>query len=201
MSFLVGLTGPSGAGKSTACRAFSDGGAEVLDCDRMAAEVTRDKSECSAELKRLFPDCYDGFHLNRQKMADLIFSDKKLLKIQNEVVFKYLTAELDRRLAGFDGIAVLDAPTLFQSGLDKRCKKTVCVLCDEQTRVKRIAARDNILKSQIKLRFSSQLADGFFTENCDYVIYNNESKAELYEKARAVFSELKEAFDACEEKN
>ena len=69
--------------------------------------------------------------------------------------------------------ALLDAPTLFESGIDKICYKTVAVLSDKEIRLKRILARDNITTEQALLRINAGKNDDFYKEKCDFVIYNN----------------------------
>ena len=48
--FVVGLTGPTGAGKSTVAAAFASLGCDVIDCDRVAREIT-DTPACLSALQ------------------------------------------------------------------------------------------------------------------------------------------------------
>ena len=74
---------------------------------------------------------------------------------------------------------LLDAPTLFESGMDKLCLKTVAVLADREIRLKRIMTRDGIDEESALLRINAGKPDGFYIENADYIILNNGSKDEL----------------------
>ena len=74
---VVGLTGQSGAGKTTISDAFRENGFEILNCDLVAREVTNADSECCKELAKLFPRCFDeNYSLDRQKLGEIVFSDK-----------------------------------------------------------------------------------------------------------------------------
>ena len=194
MPFIVGLTGQSGAGKSTVSDIFTKNGAYVIDCDNLARKVTSDGSKCNKELSEFFPECFDErLHLERHKMADIIFSDEKKLKLQNAIIFKYITKEVEEILntCGKDYV-ILDAPTLFQSGLDKCCKIVVGVLSDENRRFERVKIRDGISDSSIALRFSSQKDDDFFLKNCDIIIYNNAGLKELENKTNEALKKIEE---------
>lgn len=196
MPFIVGLTGQSGAGKSTVSSIFSKSGAYVIDCDKLARKVTSDGSECNKELNEFFPECFDErLHLDRHKMADIIFSDNNKLVLQNSIIFKYITRELEEILSICSkDYVILDAPTLFQSGLDKRCAIIVGVLSDEKKRFERIKIRDGITDKSISLRFSSQKDDDFFVENCDIIIYNNAGLKELENKTNEALKKIEEKF-------
>lgn len=194
MPFIVGLTGQSGAGKSTVSGILKNCGAYVIDCDELARKVTSDNSKCNKELNKFFPDCFDErLHLDRHKMADIIFSDEKKLRLQNSIIFKYITKEIEEILNTCNkNFVILDAPTLFQSGLDKRCGIIIGVLSDEKKRFERVKIRDGITEKSIFLRFSSQKDDDFFHENCDIIIYNNEGFKELETNTKKALIKIEE---------
>ncbi len=194
MSALVGLTGQSGAGKSTVSDIWRDNGVGVIDCDMVARKVTEDNSDCNKELSKLFPECFDErLHLDRRQMADIVFSDRQKLKKQNDIIFKYITKYINEILESYDkSFIVLDAPTLFESGIYKRCKIIVSVLSDKKKRFERIINRDKISEDSVKLRFSSQQDDSFFINNSDIIITNNGDLSELEIKAIKALEQIKE---------
>ncbi len=194
MTRLVGLTGQSGAGKSTVSRIWQDAGVKVIDCDKVARIVTEDNSECNKELYKLFPQCFDErLHLDRRMMADLIFGDKQKLKAQNDIIFKYIGQYIDGVISSVsDDFLVLDAPTLFESGIYKRCSAIVSVLSSEKLRLDRIINRDGISEESVLLRFNSQKSDRFFTENSNIIIINDGTVSELEVKALNALKKIKE---------
>lgn len=198
MPFLVGLTGPSGAGKSAVCNIFRENNAFVIDCDSVARDVTIDGSDCCKELFKFFPECFDSrLHLDRHKMADIIFADQEKLKIQNEIIFRFIKSEISHRLNNCnEPFAVLDAPTLFESGLDSECKLIISVLTDKNKRIKRVSERDGISKQSVLLRFSAQRSDDFFISHSDIIIYNNGTLDELSAKALNALAVIREAANA-----
>ena len=68
---------------------------------------------------------------------------------------------------------VIDAPLLIEAGLRSDCDFTVSVLADEDIRIKRISARDDIDEQAAYKRICSQKSDEFYMENTDSVLFNN----------------------------
>ena len=65
---------------------------------------------------------------------------------------------------------LLDAPQLFESGLDKECDKIVAVIAPHEVLIRRIVKRDGISKELAEKRIASQLPVEFFKSNSDYII-------------------------------
>ena len=68
---------------------------------------------------------------------------------------------------------MLDAPTLFESGLDEICNTTVAILADYNLRNSRIIERDNLTEERAELRLKAGKPEEFYTERANMVIYNN----------------------------
>lgn len=178
---ITGLTGQSGAGKTMVSNAFKENGFAVINCDLVSRDVTKSGSECNKELLKLFPGCFDkNLNLDRQALAKIVFNDRKSLELLNNTIFPYITKsiinEINRLADKNIDYILLDAPTLFESGIDKLCNVIVSCIADEETRIKRVALRDNISQELIKKRFESQKNEQFFIEHSDFIIENNKDK-------------------------
>ncbi len=145
---LVGLTGQTGAGKTVAGQFFADKGFGVINCDLVSRKVVSDGSDCLDRIVEEFSDKIlspDGT-LDRQKLAMIVFTNNQKLMKLNEIILPYITEKIFGVVdflieSGFKTI-VLDAPTLFESGLDKKCDIIVSVIAPEKDRVYRIIKRD-----------------------------------------------------------
>lgn len=173
MSIIVGLTGPTGAGKSTASALCEKLGVKHIDCDIIARKATEKGEEGLLAVVNAFGNDIlnnDGT-LNRKALAVKAFKDTDSTELLNKtllpIIKKMVLKEID-----CDKV-LLDAPTLFESGVDEICSKTVAVLSDKKLRLKRILARDNITTEQALLRINAGKSDDFYKEKCDFVIYNN----------------------------
>lgn len=173
MSIIVGLTGPTGAGKSSAATLCKSLGIKHIDCDIIARKATEKGEEGLLAVCGAFGDDIlnnDGT-LNRKALAEKAFKDKDSTVLLNQTLLPIIKKMVLDEIKG-DKV-LLDAPTLFESGVNEICNKTVAVLSDKDLRLKRILARDNITTEQALLRINAGKSDDFYKEKCDFVIYNN----------------------------
>ena len=133
-NIVLGLTGQTGAGKSTLCQYLQQKGCSIIDADQVARDVVEKGSDCIADVILEFGIEYlnmDG-SLNRRKLAESVFTDKAKLKKLNDIMFPYIIRNIEEKIQlkkeAEEGIIVLDAPTLFESGCDKFCDKVVSVI-------------------------------------------------------------------------
>lgn len=173
MSIIVGLTGPTGAGKSSAATLCKSLGIKHIDCDIIARKATEKGEEGLLAVCGAFGDDIlnnDGT-LNRKALAEKAFKDKDSTVLLNQTLLPIIKKMVLDEIKGEK--VLLDAPTLFESGVNEICNKTVAVLSDKDLRLKRILARDNITTEQALLRINAGKSDDFYKEKCDFVIYNN----------------------------
>lgn len=169
--FTVGITGPTGAGKSYVCEIFRQKGFKIIDCDKIAHELTAKNAPILTELASEFgEDVVKNGELDRKLLASRAFDTKEHTKKLNSILHP---AIIKRCKEEAQGLTVLDASQLFEANMQNDCYKVIGVLADEDVRIKRIIARDNITEQQAKLRMSAQFDNDYFIDNCDYIIYNN----------------------------
>jgi dephospho-CoA kinase len=117
---LLGLTGGIGSGKSTVSAELARRGAIVIDADLVVRELQSPGGAVLAAMVELFGDgilAADGT-LNRQAVADIVFSDPEQLKALNAIVHPKVGEEIDGRIEAqreSDNVVVLDVPLLVES--------------------------------------------------------------------------------------
>jgi dephospho-CoA kinase len=178
---IIGLTGQTGAGKSTVSELFRARGLAVINCDRISHEVSQTEQRFIADLALEFSVIIlnaDGTP-NRKRLASMVFSDPKKLARLNELIFPYICerirAEIDRLEKTGEKLVVLDAPTLFESGMDKQCDFVISVIAPEAERLNRIILRDRLTDDEARRRVGAQHNDAFYTGRSKYVV-NNDAK-------------------------
>lgn len=200
MSIIIGLTGQTGAGKGTAASLLCDRGMSVIDCDKVAREITEKGSKTLLELTEAFSDEIlnpDGT-LNRAALAFRAFSAPQHVRKLNSITHPAIierTIEKAKSLSENGAkFILLDAPTLLESGAAEHCDVIIAVVADEDTRLERIIKRDSLSLEAAKKRMSAQPKTEFYTDNADYTIYNNGDIASLSEQVDRVFDDIMRNF-------
>ena len=173
MSIVIGLTGPTGSGKSSTHTVCKEKGIKVIDCDMVARNVVEKGQPALKALTEKFGAeiLLENGELDRKALAKIAFSSSQNTNMLNETIFPFIKELV---LSQIDGeVVLLDAPTLFESGIDAICNKTIAVLAQKDIRLERILKRDNISLDDALIRLNAAKEDIFFTEKSDYVVYNN----------------------------
>ena len=183
---IIGLTGGIGTGKSTVSAYLAQKGCKIIDADLISHQMTEAGSPCLAEIRDAFGEevfLRDG-NLDRKKVGRLVFADatkKKTLEqiITRRVIEKTLRILQDCR-AQQEDLVVLDAPLLFECGMQRYTDETWLVVCRTKTRLRRIAARDGLAEEDIQKRIANQMSTEQKEKLADYIIDNSRDLAWLY---------------------
>lgn len=196
--FVVGLTGMSGAGKSTACELFANAGFKIIDCDQISHEVTKQGTPCLAEIAECFGASVlnDDGSLNRHEMARLVYSDEEKKLLLNNIIFPFITYIVIRNIMTEKNIRVmLDAPTLFESGINDICDRIVSIVAPANLLVQRITKRDGISKEVAQARLSAQHTASFYRDRSNFTLENNGSLDEFITDIKATINVLRSEND------
>ena len=172
MSLIIGLTGPTGSGKTTVSKAAESLGFKIIDCDKIARKAVEKGEEGLKSIVAAFGEeilLKDG-ELDRKALALAAFSSKEKTELLNKTLLPYIVEKVKAKIEG--EYILLDAPTLFESGLNSICQATVAVLCDENIRKVRIINRDGLSEGEADLRMNAGKKDEFYLEKTENIIYN-----------------------------
>lgn len=196
--FLIGLTGPTGSGKSEVSRVLADRHVPVIDADELARRVVEPGFPCLQELVREFSEDIlneDGT-LNRRQLARRAFATPEDTKLLNSITHPYIIDLTKRILMQLEQIrepvAVLDAPLLFESGMDAICDVTAAVVAPRERRLKRIMERDQLTEKQAEARMAAQQEEDFYASRASQVIRNDGDLEELRRQANAFADQVRE---------
>ena len=191
MTKIIGLTGRSGAGKGAVCKIFQNLGIPSIDTDAVYHEILTKKCACTDELVAAFgSEILDENGLVvRAKLAARVFGKENtdaLLHSLNSITHKYIMAKT-RELVQIhrkNGVraVLIDAPQLFEAGVEKECDLTLGVIAPDALCVTRIMERDGISKENAQKRLAAQHNNNYFRKNCTAVIENAGTQAELEER-------------------
>lgn len=195
---ILGLTGPTGAGKTTAASAMLDVGCIVIDSDKIARSVLSPGSPCVDKVCAAFGSDLiksDG-NIARQKLAERAFSSdantQELNSITHPFIIQIIKDKINEAKRNNDCIIVIDAPLLFEAGVNNLCDVVVSVITDEEIRLNRIMQRDCLNKNQAKQRILRQHNNEFYILKSDYILDGNGRNCDLYKHAKELISVLRE---------
>ena len=190
--FIIGLTGPTGSGKSTACKAAEELGFYVINCDKTARKATDDK-KCLDELSVAFGKDIvgkDGM-LDRKALAQKAFISEEKTELLNKTIFPFITKLIEDEIenCGYNKI-LLDAPTLYESGIDSICSAVITVTADENVRLERILKRDGISVADARLRINAGKNDDFYKARTPHIICNNGDENQLLSEFTQILNSI-----------
>lgn len=190
---IIGLTGPSGTGKSTVAKCACSLGYSVIDCDKVAASVT-DDAELLNRLEAAFGGVVKNGSLDRKALAHKAFAAIEQTEKLNRIMLPIIVNAIKKQINELNKAGVthllLDAPTLYESGLDADCDTIIAVLADKEHRAERISERDRLTKEQLEKRLNAAKPDTFYLQKAEHIIYNNGDLSELESSAIKLINSL-----------
>ena len=191
---VIGLTGGIGAGKSTVAGILSTMGCVVSDSDRDAAAVL-ETPEVKEQLKAWWGDrivATDGT-LDRSAIAARIFDDPRERGRLENLVHPLVHARRRKRFEeappGVRAL-VIDAPLLFEAGLDEECDAIIFVDAPRELRVQRVTSERGWDESEIDRREAAQLPVDEKRSRATAVITNNAAADRLEEGVRTFLESM-----------
>ncbi|HPN87741.1 MAG TPA: dephospho-CoA kinase [Candidatus Omnitrophota bacterium] len=158
---VIGLTGSLKTGKSTAAKMFARLGAKVISADDIAHEVIAPSGSGYKKIIKIFgAGILEKKRINRKKLAQIVFQDKKKLKILEKIIHPIVK----QRIGGFidaqkkkNGVIVLEVPLLFESGLHRKVDATIVVKASQNIQIKRAVGQLKIPKKEAIRRIKAQM--------------------------------------------
>jgi dephospho-CoA kinase len=172
----LGVTGGIGSGKTSVCKVFNVLGIPVFYSDDEARKVMDSEIDIIETVKRIAgKDVYSSGSLDRAELARLIFNNRKLLKMINEVVHPVVFERFKTwQKSSSSPYVIMEAAILFESGAIKLVDRIVTILAPEEERIERIVRRNNLTREQVLDRIRNQMPDEEKTALSDWVIHNSE---------------------------
>ena len=174
---IIGVTGTSGSGKSEVCKILVEKyNAELIDADQIAKKLSQKGTIYFNSIVESFGNeiIDQKGELNRKKLANIIYEDKKKREELNKLTFLYVVEDIKKMINKTKKkIMIVDAPLLFESRLDQICDFVISIIADPEVKIERICKRDGITKQEAKKRLQAQAPNSFFIENSDYILWNN----------------------------
>jgi len=178
---VLGITGGIGSGKSYVSALLRQHfGIPVYDCDAEAKRLTATDPEIRRKLIRLVgSEVFDGQTLNKQVLADYLFSDSEHASKVNAIIHPAVLRDFEEWAQGslsprgevWRGAVGLESAILFESGFNKFVDKVLFVDAPEEVRLHRAMQRDTATEEQVRARMKMQHPE-LYRQQADFVIDN-----------------------------
>lgn len=197
---VVGIAGGIGSGKSTVARALQSLGALVSDSDLQirAALETQDVKRTLAQWWGEGVLDSDG-DVDRSAIAKIVFNDPSQRERLEELLHPYAlrarTAMIEKGEREGAACVVIDAPLLFEVGLDEECDAVIYVDTPREIRIARLRETRGWSEEELDRREKAQLPLEHKRQNSDHVVINEGDERDLREQVDAVLARILSEFN------
>jgi dephospho-CoA kinase len=193
----VGLTGSIGVGKSFVGSVFVELGCRLLDADTTAREVVLPGTAGLAAVVEEFglEVLQTDGTLDRKQLGAVVFGDEKKRKRLNAILHPRIIERQDQILQQWekeepDGIGIVDAALMIESGGYKRFDKLIVVHCRPEVQLERLMLRDRLSRDEAQKRIDSQMPQEEKQRYADYLIDTSDGFELTRKRTKAVYDQL-----------
>jgi dephospho-CoA kinase len=194
----VGLTGGLACGKTFVGEALASYGCLLIQADVLGHEVLARGGEAFEQVVGEFgTEILDGGgEVDRRALGALVFGDPERLARLNALVHppvirrqEALVEELAAKEP--DGIAVVEAAILIETGSYLRFDKIILVTCTEEQQIERAMRREGAVEADVRARLSRQMPLAEKRKFADFVIDTSGAKEDTLRQTRAIYDQLR----------
>jgi dephospho-CoA kinase len=193
----IGLTGSIGVGKSFVASVFVELGCHLVDADLTSREVVLPGSSGLKAVVEHFGAeiLFDDGTLNRKTLGAVIFADEQQRLALNSILHPFIIERQDQLLNEWEekdpeGIGIVDAALMIESGGYQRFDKLVVVHCRPEVQLERLMLRDGLSRDEALRRINSQMPQEEKQQYADYLIDTSDGFEPARQRTKQVFEEL-----------
>ncbi len=178
---IIAITGTIGAGKSSVAHFFKNKGYSVYDTDKMVHRYYEKGAVAYNWLLASYGNSIldDTQALDRQKLADRVFSSKESLEKLENFIFPIVREEiLELKVKHKDDIAFIEVPLLFEAKMETLFDKIITVDAFSKIRHQRLLNKGLSLRD-IRSREKRQYGSVKKKSMSDIVVNNNKDLEHL----------------------
>jgi transcription termination factor Rho len=204
---IIGVTGGIGSGKSTVAQKLAAMGAVMIDADKIASSLLSDRKVKDEIVEEFGESVLDGHgNVYRTYLAHAAFESKKNLEKLNKIMHPRIAAEIMQQVDKVEKslskktdtnkdkeLLVIDAPLLFEAGLDKACDATLFVDTDLDTRLKRTEEERGWTKDELERRENFQESPSKKKKKANFILNNTESLDKTEQQLKDIYEQVKAA--------
>ena len=176
--YKIGLTGGIGSGKTTVAKIFQSLGVPVFNSDDCGRNLLLNNDSIIKRVKKIFgPNIFTHKKIDTRKLSSIVFSNKKKLKLLNEIIHPEVICEFEKWLQKQNTHYIIkESALLFESNTYHILDKIILIKAPVQLRILRVVKRDNRKQKDILNIIKNQCKNKEIMHKVDYIINNNEKK-------------------------
>jgi dephospho-CoA kinase len=193
----VGLTGSIAVGKSFVLGVLAELGCRVLNADATAREVVAPGTPGLQAVVEAFGKevLTEEGNLDRSKLGSIVFADEERRLHLNSVLHPFIMAAQDEQMHKWesqdsDGIAVVDAALIIESGGYRRFDKLIVVHCRPDVQLQRLMSRDGLDRKEAEQRIVTQMPQEEKKKFADFLIDTSDGFESARQQTEGVFQQL-----------
>lgn len=192
---VIGLSGGVGSGKSAVASILAEFGCVVIDSDRRA-KATLELPEVRDRLVSWWGDRVldDKGDIDRPAVAAIIFNDSVQRRRLENLIHPILASTRMEIIseAGRSGATavVIDAPLLYEAGLDKICTAVIYIDTPRPRRVRQVLESRGWAQEEMDRREQAQTPLHKKRKMSQYVITNASTPDDLSKATRRILDEI-----------
>lgn len=186
------ITGTIASGKSTLCKLLEEMGFKLISADEVNKELLIPGAKNYEVIKKSgdFDQAFENESLNKKKLAQIIFSDRKKLKKLNQLSHRNILDEIEKQIEILDEkVVFIEIPLFFQMEEKFDADEVWLVIADYQIQIKRLMQRDKISLEYAKAKLQSQEQLLNMKENSNIVFDNSTSVENLSTQLKKVLKQ------------
>lgn len=194
----VGLTGGLACGKSFVGEELARLGCLLIQADDLGHEVLLPGGEAYDGVVREFgSEILTGAgEIDRKALAAKVFGAPERLAKLNALVHPPVVRREDALIADYaaghpDGIAVVEAAILIETGSWKRFDRIILVTCSEEQQIERAMRRQGAVLEDVRARLGRQMPLDEKRKFAHFVIDTSGEKQETLRQTREVYDALR----------
>lgn len=196
---IIGITGGISTGKSTVSNIIESKGYKVIDADKIAKNVVEKEKPAYKKIVEYFGSSIlmDDKSIDRKKLGSIVFKDKDLLKILNNIVHPKVFEIIKKSIESYsesEKCIFVDVPLLVEE-IDKfrEYKLTFdeiwLVYTDEKTQLDRLMLRGSISKKEALEKIKAQMPIDLKREFATNIIDNRGDLEALKKQVEKMINE------------
>lgn len=174
---VIGVMGGIGSGKSEVLKYMQDKhNAVIIEADKIAHDILFNDEKVKAEVKKIFPEAFDGDEINSDKIADIAFNDPNKLDALNELTHPPTINEIIKQISNaITKYVVVESALFLGEEVADLTDELWFIYCDKKERIRRLVETRGYSKEKAVAIIANQPNDEDYNSAADEFIDNTGS--------------------------